>query len=217
MLLISIAGIGMLICMSCSRSLFPGYDLDRSLDNAQPEPETWFSQDTGHYLFNTGIDVMKRHFSGLMVVKQTAKDTFRVIMITEVGLKVMDLEFFPSGAMKVHYIMDPMNKKMLIKTLSQDISMILMNSLEGRDNKKLRDRKNNLVFRYRFGRKKIYYKIEEGFPGPVHAWLTKGFSKKVHADFYGKLNKPDSVKIEHDNFALSITLNRIEETSHADE
>src|SRR5512133_2201732 len=202
--------------MACSLALFPGYTKGDS-DNLTPV--SWFASDTGEYLFNTGIDVMKKHFSGLMVIKPTGNDTCRVIMITEVGLKVMDLEFFPSGGLKVHYIMDPLNKKMLIRTLSNDISMILMNRINDKAYEVLKDRKSgNAIFKYRFGRQKNFYYLSGNSPYPYNVRQVKGITNKVHAFFYGNDNGgPDSVKIEHYNLALSIKLHRIKDSSHADE
>jgi hypothetical protein len=202
--------------MACSLALFPGYTKGDS-DNLTPV--SWFASDTGEYLFNTGIDVMKKHFSGLMVIKPTGRDTCRVIMITEVGLKVMDLELFPTGGLKVHYIMEPLNKKILIRTLSNDIGMVLMNRLSHKNYEVLQDRKKgDAIFRYRFGRQKNFYYLSDNSPYPYYVRQVKGITNKVHASFYGNGSwGPDSVNIEHYNLALSVKLHRIKETSHVDE
>ena len=38
-------------------------------------PVSWFHSDTSHYLFNTKIDILKNHFSGLMVIKPEGAGT----------------------------------------------------------------------------------------------------------------------------------------------
>ncbi|HEX2394672.1 MAG TPA: hypothetical protein VHI78_04960, partial [Bacteroidales bacterium] len=37
--------------------------------DTHPVPVSWFDADTTHCLFNTAIDLMKKHFSGITIVK----------------------------------------------------------------------------------------------------------------------------------------------------
>jgi len=204
--------------ISCSIALFPGYKAANH--NIHTVPESWFNADTSHYLFNTKIDILKNHFSGLMVVKPMGSDTFRVVMITETGLKILDLELFPDNAPKVHYVMDAMNRKALIKTLSGDIRLALMNHAHHERPRFLTDKKTgNAVYNYKFQGRRFYYFMKKNELLPYQAKQSRGISNQVDASFFGKNETgPDSIIISHQNIALKVHLFRIiEETSHVDE
>ena len=94
----------------CSFGLLEGYQKTEQVSIA---PVSWFKTDSDHLLMNTTIDVMKNHFSGLMVIKSLTDGGYRVVFITEVGLKIFDMEFVPGETVKVHYFMDALNKKIL--------------------------------------------------------------------------------------------------------
>lgn len=178
-------------------------------------PVSWFYKDNGYYLYNTTIDLMKNHFSGITVIKPIAKGNFRVVMMTETGLKIMDLEFFPDSVPRVHYIMEAMDKKIIIRTLTRDISLILMNQLE--DKKPLWYSQKSLlpelrIARYTIDRKTYHYFIEPGKSKPVKAHVMKGNKPRIVVEFFGEdQSEADSVKLNHHNIDLSISLHRIKE------
>jgi hypothetical protein len=160
---------------------------------------------------------MKNHYSGLMVVKNVGTDTFRVVLITEVGLKVLDFEFFPDREARVHYIMDPLNKKMLISTLSKDISLVLMNQIKHKEPAFLMDKERvNRIVKYKNNGKKNYYFFKPDSVMPYSAIQTGSVSKRVKAAYFGTGQRIDSVSISHYNVNLNIKLYRISE-DHVDE
>jgi hypothetical protein len=168
--------------------------------------------DTGHFLFNARIDLMKNHFSGLMVVKPYAVGSYRVVFLTELGMKVFDMEFLPDREVKIHYIMESMNRKALVKTLTNDISLVLMNGLSGLDYELLaRHHSTDTIFRYRDKRKRNYYYTAGTADKPYFLKQTSCITNKVRADLCGTDAGIDSVKITHYNIRLAIALYRIRE------
>lgn len=203
---------------SCSVSLFTGYH--RSGENADRLPVSWFKADTGYYLFNTDIDIMKNHFSGLTVIKPSGNDTCRVVFITEVGLKIFDMELYSSGRYKVHYIMSAVNKKPLIKILAEDMSTITMNGLSGiQPGHFLMNNSDDNVYLYRYNGKKRYYHVKRTAVHPYHITRTSGISNKTEAAFYSEsATSVDSIKILHHGLKMSMSLYRINErTNHVAE
>jgi hypothetical protein len=197
------------VMSGCSVSMFNGYH--KQNEPAETLPEFWFHADSGYFLFSTGIDLMKNRFTGLMVVKPGGNNSYRVIFITEMGLKIFDMEFFPDRDTQVHYIMEAMNKKALVKTLVNDMSLVLMNHLPGLQ-PILYSHKNSPdnVFRYQTGCLKTYYHVTDSVGKPYMALQTGCLTNKVKADIYGNnITGVDSVKLEHYNFRLSIKLKRI--------
>jgi hypothetical protein len=204
----------LLLLNSCSISLFNGYH--HQANYTGKAPASWFLSDTGHFLFNTKIDLMKNHFSGLMIIKPVTGGSYRVVFITEVGLKIFDMEFLPDKQVKVHYLMDAMNKKALIKTLTNDISLVLMNRLSDGQPDVLRHRNSqDIIYRYRDKSRKSFYHLNEVNDRPYQVKQTAGIINKVKAELYGNpASGIDSVKITHYNLRLSINLYRIIEVTN---
>ncbi len=200
-----------LLLASCSLSLFPGYRPCSTAPAAAPK--SWFASDSGHYLFNTSIDIYKKHFSGLMVVKPLPANHYRVVFLTEVGIKIFDMEFSADSAAKVHYIMEAMNRKALVNTLSRDISLVLMGAKTGIAPECLRQRKSDSwVYLYRDQNRKNYYFVESSSVNPYLARQTGCITSKVMARLYGSTESGlDSVLIRHENIRLSLNLYRIKE------
>jgi hypothetical protein len=201
----------LLLLSSCSFSLFDNYQ--QAPENANVIAQSWFAADTGHFLFSTKIDILKNHFSGLMVVKPVNKDHYRVIFLTEVGLKIFDMEFFPDKEFMVHYMIEAMNRKPVVKTLGNDMSLILMNRLSGIKPVYLHKKGySDRVFKYKNQGRKNYYFTKDSLNNPYLAKQTAGITHKVKADFFGTpITGIDSVRISHDNIRLSIELYRIHE------
>jgi hypothetical protein len=203
---------------SCSVPLFTGYH--RSGEYTENLPVSWFKADTGYYLFNTDIDIMKNHFSGLTVIKPTANDTCRVVFITEVGLKIFDMELYPSGNYTVHYIMSAVNKKPLVKILAEDMSTITMNGLSGIQPELFHmNNSDDNIYLYRYNGKKRYYHVKKTAVHPYLINRTSGISKKADAAFYSETSTSvDSIIITHHGLRMSMNLYRINEsTSHVAE
>lgn len=140
-------------------------------------------------------------------------DHYRVVFLTEIGIKLFDMEFSADSAAKVHYMMEAMNKKALINTLSRDISLVLMNTKTEEIPDCLRQRKSDdVVFLYRDRGIKNYYHIQSPSDNPYMARQTGCITNKVKAWLYGNsASGLDSVLIRHDNIRLSLNLYRIKE------
>ena len=107
-------------------------------------------------LFQASIDVYENHLSGLMFVKDMIVDSsYRVVFLSETGLSFFDFEFPKSSnqPFKVHYCMDMLNKKLIIKTLKQDIELLLMTGLDNSKLKSFKDKSDEFYVRkYKDGR-----------------------------------------------------------------
>jgi hypothetical protein len=207
----------LLLINSCSVALLNGY---RSVPGSRSaEPVSWFTTDSGYFLLNTKIDMMKNHFSGLMVIKPENDGAFRVVFITEVGLKVFDMEFMADRHEKVHYILEAMNKKVLINKLSGDLSLVLMNGLPVMHPRVWVHKEEPItVFRYKNGIRNTFYYLRNEAGRPYLGLRTSCIMGKVRADFHGNQDTGiDSVKIRHNNIRLEIRMSRIIEDHYAAE
>ncbi len=199
-----------LFCLQgCSFGLLEGY---RKTEQVSITPVSWFKTDTGHLLMNTTIDVLKNHFSGLMVIKSQAGGGYRVVFITEVGLKIFDMEFIPGEKDNVHYIMDAMNKKVLVKTLSADLKLLLIQPQDDEKPVVYENPAGLKMAKYSHNRKRNYYEISSLTGKPVQAYQVSGTSKKVRIDYHSADGEQiDSVAIVHNRVNLRIDMHLIHE------
>ncbi len=193
----------------CSFGLLKGYDT-----SARPSiaPVSWFKTDSDHLLMNTTIDVMKNHFSGLMVIKSQPEERFRVVFITETGLKIFDMEFVPGMPVKVYYFMEALNKKILVRTLSADLKLLLVLPEEDKKKTVYESVSGLKMIKYKDKGVRTYYEFSPLTGKPVKAFQTSGISRKVRIDYYSNEGvKIDSAKIVHYHVNLRIGMHLINE------
>lgn len=191
-----------LLSFCCSVALFPGYE--KSTEKKEHQPVLLLTDDSKSMLFNTQIDLFKNHYSGLTVIKKFSDTSHRVVFVTEMGLKIFDIELFEKGVYKVHFIPEWMNKKPLIKTLANDFGLLTKDNFSSAG---LLQKNGKDILKMKENRNKKFYFIEDNKVGEI--LQVKGVSKKVNVDFYRTENEVDSVKINHYNIKLSIQLSRI--------
>lgn len=80
-------------------------------------------------LFNTQVDILNHHLSGLLLIKQLNNDTTRIVFTNEMGLKYFDFEF-TSNDFKVIYCIKKLNRKILLKQLQKIFNLVLMNNTD---------------------------------------------------------------------------------------
>jgi hypothetical protein len=215
-----LGSIFLLLLGSCSFSLFNGYRQGIGSRNSEIAPVSWFSSDTGHFLLNARIDLKEKHFTGLMIIKPLEGDAYRVVFITEMGLKIFDLELTPGDKVKVHSMMDGANRNAFIKILVHDLNLMLMTLPEGKKTVLLHDRHTgDPVLKCKYNGRRNYYHFPAGEGRASEALQTGCMIKKARAVFYGSpIHGIDSVKITHYNIHLCIQMYRIIQTQdHADE
>lgn len=181
-----------------------------SLNDVKP----WFTDGPDHYLFNTEIDIYRNHFGGMMVIKYLSKESCRVVYITEVGIKVFDMEFFINGDFKLHYCLDAINRKIIIKTLKNDIGLMLANIPSDKKIKISEDRKQNKsLLKSTDHSLTKYYLLDNKSLRTEEILTRKCLQKKMEIKYFSNnLNELDSVLIKHYNIRLKIHLSRINET-----
>lgn len=200
----------LLLLVSCAPSGFP--QTHKAEDIPADAPVSWFRSDSSSFLFNTQIDLYKKHFSGLLVFKNMGGDTFRVVFITEVGLKIMDLEIPPVGEPKVWYIMDAMNKKALVRTLSGDLKLMIMpfSSMNPVKYYAMGNESEKYVYKYKSDKQKFYLLRTSLAPEPVEIREAGWLNNKVKVNFYGNpASQLDSIFLKHYKIKLQMNLQRI--------
>jgi hypothetical protein len=177
----------------------------------------WFQRNTNHVLFRTNIDIYRNHFGGLMIIKPFPENSYRVLFITEMGIKIFDMEFFRNGDFKLYYCLDALNKKSIIKTLKNDIGLILSSILEKDKIKIMKDRQTGrTIIRSRDKTGVKYCFLEDKTNRIDEIMQTKRLLKKVNLHFYSANGiEVDSINISHYSIKLNIHLSKLNENKSA--
>ncbi|MEQ1552738.1 MAG: hypothetical protein ABL929_01100 [Ferruginibacter sp.] len=161
-------------------------------------------------LYNTQVDVVGNHLSGLLIIKKMPDSSIRMVFSNEIGFKFFDFEFSPTGNFKVYSVIKQMNKKSVLKTLRKDFELILMQNLQAEN---VSVRKKEGLFYYVFPQNKGYYYYITDSLGNNLIRMERASTKKTVAEATMKnyINgMPDTVSINHTTFNFTIGLKRIE-------
>ncbi len=163
-------------------------------------------------VYRTTVDVYKKHFSGIMVIKKMESDSsYRIVFLSELGMKIFDFEFNNnlSEKFKIHQILEPINKKLLINTLQRDFELFLkiypqeVNKESYISDKSVIEKiKYNGFFNY------YNFNIDSNYVTSItqKTWL---FKKLVISNIGFSKSSPDKVKFSHKGIKLTINLSKI--------
>ena len=80
---------------------------------------------SGAIKYKASIDVLNKHFTGLIVLKQTDRETKHLVFVTELGMRMFDFEM-KGDSMKPVFVFDALNKPKLVTALVRNFSSILL-------------------------------------------------------------------------------------------
>ncbi len=161
-------------------------------------------------LYNTTVDVVGNHLSGLLLIKKMADSSTRMVFSNEMGFSFFDFEFKPDGEFKVYSIMQKLNKKSVIKTLQHDFELILMNNL---DTSKAIVKANEGLTYFIFPQGKGFNYYITNQSGSELVRMERSSNKKTIVEAVMKNYQngvPDTIGISHKTFEFNIGLKRIE-------
>src|ERR1041385_3947450 len=69
--------------------------------------------------YKASIDVLKKHFTGIVVIKQTDTETKHLVFLTELGMRMFDFEW-KRDSMKPVFVFDPLNRPNLVTALTKN-------------------------------------------------------------------------------------------------
>jgi len=121
--LLLICSSGLLFIVSCSPVPTKEYSKQTKKDR-QFTPV--FNDTFQKALYEVEISYGSKNISGVAIIKKMEENqTFRTVFMSETGLKYFDFEYFQNDSMVVHYMMDAMNRKKIIRALTTDLGLIL--------------------------------------------------------------------------------------------
>ncbi len=162
-------------------------------------------------LYNTTVDVVGKHLSGLLLVKAMPDSSTRLVFSNEMGFKYFDFEFSAAGIFKVYYILPQMDKKAVLTTLRKDFELLLMQHLDIEDAFVI---KKDGLFYYGFRQSKgnNYYITDSACQQLIR--LERASKRKpvvVAVMQHYKAGMPDTIGISHTNFDFTIGLKKLKQ------
>ncbi|MBK6633073.1 MAG: hypothetical protein IPG38_01045 [Chitinophagaceae bacterium] len=161
-------------------------------------------------LYNTQVDVMGNHLSGLLLIKKMPDSSTRIVFSNEMGFTFFDFEFAADGTFKVYSIIKKLNKRSVIKTLQHDFELVLMNNLE--NSRATVKTKGGLIY-FIFPQTKGFNYYITNQSGNELVRMERASSKKTIVEAVMKnyiKGVPDTIGISHKTFEFNIGLKRIE-------
>jgi hypothetical protein len=124
-LLLRISGILVLVLSSCSTNNVVKDYKTIPLEKTFLEVP-YFSNSAMDYVYKANITVYGNELTGIFIAKKINDTTHRVVFTTEFGNKLMDFEISETD-FKVNFILEELDRKILINTLMTDFRLLLRN------------------------------------------------------------------------------------------
>ena len=195
-----------LILMGCSKAVSPVH-----FQKVLPDAKVCIADLKPKFtsvLYNTKVDVVGKHLSGLLLFKQMPDSSTRVVFSSEMGVNFFDFEYSSNG-FKVHSCMEQLNRKIVIRQLKKDIGLLFMYNCHLADVQTF-NTEEEMNFAFVNGSEEDYYISDLQCSNIKRIENVVDNHKKVIVNVYGsKGQMPDSVMLSHQNFEFMISLKQI--------
>ena len=96
----------------------------QNVENFEAIVNPYFSNSNQDYVYKAHIEVYNHNFGVLFILKKIAEKQHRIVFTTEMGNTLFDFSF-NNEDFKVNYILDDLNKKILINILRKDFKALI--------------------------------------------------------------------------------------------
>jgi hypothetical protein len=185
------------VLYSCSNK---NYKIIESSDHSRP---AIFQDNFTKAIYKTSFEFYNRSISGITVIKKT-DSSYRMVSMSEVGLKYFDMEFFIEDSKEsvVHYVMEVLNRKMLLSRLTSDFNLLF--------NYPKNERRINTVDKDLVKSGKFIYKGESKVEiVTISNFLTK--ARPIINISYSDAGTPSNIKISRSK--INITFDEIKQNN----
>lgn len=163
----------------------------------------YFNTPQKEYLYNAKLNVFGNDLSGILVVKQLESGQKRLALLSEFGNTLLDFEFV-KDKVNVIYIMEDLNKKIIVKKLKKYFQLLVHSEYEIRKSYAV---ENGEILISKLQGKRIFLNLND------KAQLTyfkqaSVFRNKVEIHFYGDVAYLDSIKFKSNELPITIGLKK---------
>ena len=174
--------------------------VDNSLQFVQNQ---YFSDVSLDYVYKTHIEIYGNKMGGIFIAKRINDSIHRMVLTTDFGNKLVDFEI-SENSFKVNFIIDNLDKKIIINTLRDDFRTLLqVNSKVFKTYK----RNNEVIYQTE---NNAYYYFDEVSRNLTKIIKTNKRKEKVVFTFDSKKTTfAENINIQHFNIKLKIDFNQI--------
>jgi hypothetical protein len=193
-----------LCCFVCACGSYPKkqqFQTKSSIEKNIYNP--YFSDADKDYVYKANINVYDNAFGGLLILKKIKNQEHRIVFTTEMGNKIFDFSF-QQNAFKVNFILDDLNKPMLINILKKDFKVLLQETIEVNN---AYTTANTKVYETKIDNKTYYYYFDKKLNKITR--VSNGKEKVLFLFSEIQQEQASKIKIEHLNIKLDIHLRSI--------
>lgn len=164
---------------------------------------SYFANEKQDYIYKANIEVYDNSFGGIFIVKKLGEQQHRIVFTTEMGNKLFDFSFNKDD-FKVNFILEDLDKKILINILRKDFKVLITENLTTKEAYSLGEES---VKKTSLDKKTYYY-----FENPLISKIIRTNSRKEKVRFlFTEINDniAEHIEIRHSNIKLKINLKSI--------
>ena len=158
-------------------------------------------------LYRTKIDFDDKHYSGILVIKEISQDDFRIVLMTEVGMKLFDLGL-DASTFTVHDCFPALNRKILLSMLESDFRLLLLQGTPFKPmHQYLNSEQNMAATKVKVGNKKAWYLSEVGnhHIAEIHKTALLPVGVRIEVSDYDQ-EIPQQIHLIHEKIKLIFSL-----------
>ncbi len=187
------------VLQSCSLALTKGL-------TAQPPSivtlqNPYFADQTMDYVYKAQLQVYGNYFGGILVIKKIAPQQHRVVFTTEMGKSLFDFEF-RQEEFKIHYIIEELDRKLLLNILENDFRMLT--SERQRPDAVYQTPESNL-YKVDVSKRWRFYEVDKSSAQLKRIVQTSSHKEKMAIEF-SEISEDHAKKIKIAHFNLKLTI-----------
>jgi hypothetical protein len=160
--------------------------------------------------YHASIDVIGKHISGLLLIKNMPDSSDRVVFTSEAGVTFFDFGFASDGSFKVYTIIKQFDRNPVIRTLRKDFELTLGLPFE-KGIYQSRATADELYFGVTKKNETAYFITSKDCSSLRRLELGSLKKKKVSVSFGGTgYPLPETIELTHYTFDMQIKLTRFE-------
>jgi hypothetical protein len=196
--------VSLVLLGSCSPTLLN--DFSRSNATLELSRAGWFGNNDGSTMFRASVNAWKKNSTGIMVVKPFGDDSHRVVFMTEMGIKIFDIQIYRNGSQKLHYSVNELNRGSVVSMLGNDLGLMIYPFTSTGSLKLMERMDRSTVVRIKDKKGRRYLFMDKD-SGRLKEVVSSGILfRKVRIKYTGNGSKPEKIEISHNFLNLDINL-----------
>jgi hypothetical protein len=161
--------------------------------------------------YRASIDIFRKHFSGILLYKQTDSLVSHIVFVTELGMTVFDFEVRADSFRLISAFPGFESKPKLMGMLKQDLGLVFRTAVGSPGAEKRSKNKTPLiVYRIPSQGTHTYYWVDEQSRQPVRAYQGNRFRNKVRVRYENYSNgEAGEVSLKHKGLPVRMSLHLI--------